>query len=268
MESTSLNKINVSTLGLNVILGLFVVIIIVIIWFLYLDDSEKFGDIPGLVWQGGYDCPARPELQVLPATITNTNSPKPCDIITPVLAGPKQVLTDTQFLEYMIAHHQVAVTMAKSALKSSQNQYILELARKMVWQQGYEITMMHAMIGRLPQPFSRLVVLGHFNTSLLSFYKGLDVEPVKCYDDMFTGHAVDNLPQITDREFLTHMIAHHELGLAMARAQLNRGGVQASQSGFMLALLYDIIHDQEQELDRMRGLSAGTAWENSRVLGH
>jgi uncharacterized protein (DUF305 family) len=188
--------------------------------------------------------------------------------VSTVLAAPTTTLTDTQFLEYMIAHHQVAVTMAKSTLKSSQNQYILELARKMVWQQGYEITMMHAMLGRLPQPFSRAAVLGHFNTSLLSFYKGLDVEPVNCYDDMFTSGAADHLPQMSDRQFLTHMIAHHELGLAMARAQLNRGGVQASQSGFILALLYDIIHDQEQELDRMRGLSAGTLWENSRVLGY
>ena len=263
MESTSLNKINFSPLGLNVILGLFVVIIIVIIWFLYLDDSEKFGDIPGPVWQGGYDCPPMQNLQVLPST-----GPKPCDVITPVLAAPKQVLTDTQFLEYMIAHHQVAVTMAKSALKSSHNQYILELARKMVWQQGYEITMMHAMLGRLPQPFSRLVVLGHFNTSLLSFYKGLESEPVKCYDDMFTDGVADHLPHITDRQFLTHMIAHHELGLSMSRAQLNRGGTQTSQSGFMLALLYDIIHDQEQELDRMRSLASSTLWENSRVLAY
>ena len=267
------NKICATPLGLAVIAILLALVIIILLWGYWYyrmvgNPFSEFRDIPAPVWQGGYDCPPMQNLQVPATTITNTNSHKPCAVITPVLAAPTTTLTDTQFLEYMIAHHQVAVTMAKSALKSSQNQYILELARKMVWQQGYEITMMHAMLGRLPQPFSRAAVLGHFNTSLLSFYKGLDVEPVNCYDDMFTGGAADHLPQMSDRQFLTHMIAHHELGLAMARAQLNRGGVQASQSGFILALLYDIIHDQEQELDRMRGLSAGTLWENSRVLGY
>ena len=269
------NKINVSPHGLVVILGILVVITVIVIWFLYMDDmddmddrsTDRFGNLQAPVWQGGYDCPAREELRVLPPSDSNSSS-KPCDMITPVLAAPNKILSDTQFLEYMIAHHQVAVNMAKSALRLSQNQYILELARKMVWQQGYEITMMHAMLGRLPQPFSRLAVLGHYNTSLLSFYKGFDMEAVKCYDDMFVGSAGEHLPQIGDREFLAHMIGHHELGLAMARAQLNRGGDKASQSGFMLALLYDIIHDQEQELDRMRGLAAGTLWTNSRVIGH
>ncbi len=261
MESIS-NKINVSPRGLVVILGILVVVVVIVIWFLYMADGDNFGDMPAPVWQGGYDCPARDELQTIPQ---NT---KPCHVIAPVLAAPDKVLSDTQFLEYMIAHHQVAVNMAKNVLRSSQNQYILEMARKMVWQQGYEIATMHTMLGRLPQPFSKMAVLGHYNTSLLSFYKGYDIEPVKCYDDMFLEAGHDGMPQMTDRDFLTHMIAHHELGLAMSRAQLNRGGEKASQSGFMLALLYDIIHDQEQELDRMRGMATGTLWTNSRVIGH
>jgi uncharacterized protein (DUF305 family) len=259
-----INKVNVSPRGLVVILGILVVVVVIVIWFLYMSRGvvDRFDALPAPVWQGGYDCPARAELQTI------SQNTKPCDTITAVLASPDKVLTDTQFLEYMIAHHQVAVNMAKSVLRSSQNQYILELARKMVWQQGYEITMMHAMLGRLPQPSSRLAVLGHYNTSLLSFYKGYDMEPVKCYDDMFLEAGHDGMPQMTDREFLAHMITHHELGLAMSRAQLNRGGATTSQSGFMMALLYDIIHDQEQELDRMRGLANETLWTNSRVIGH
>lgn len=270
MESIG-NKINVSSHGLVVILGILVIIIVILIWFLYMDSGqfmhsgEMFRDLPGVVWQGGYDCPAREDLKVLPSDADGSR-PKPCDVIVPVLVSPDKILTDTQFLEYMIAHHQVAVNIAKQVLRTSQNQYILELARRMVWQQGYEITMMHAMIGRLPQPFSQLAVLGHYNTSLLSFYKGFDLELVKCYDDMFTGIGSDHLPNMSDRAFIEHMIKHHELGLAMARAQLNRGGNNSSQSGFILALLYDIIHDQEQELDRMRGLAAGSLWVNSRVL--
>ena len=265
MNSIS-NHINSSPSGLIVILAVLVIVIIIVIWLLYVDSgSDMFADLQVPVWQGGYDCPPRPELNVL----ANTNSTaKPCSVITPILAAADQTLTDTQFLEYMIAHHQVAVNMSKQMLRTSQNQYILELARRMVWQQGYEITMMHAMIGRLPQPFSRVAVLGHYNTSLLSFYKGLGLKPVACYDDMFSTTAADHLPQIGDRGFLQHMIAHHELGLAMSRAQLNRNSGTSSQSGFMLALLYDIIHDQEQELDRMRGLVGGTLWMNSRLIGH
>jgi len=299
-------KINVSPHGLVVILGMLIVIICIIIWFLYIGtvkskiplrsnstmlisnthpggmvhdnlrpNGDMFYDLPAPVWQGGYDCPMRPELKVLhningndgnDDNIDIISTTKPCDVISPVLAAPDKILTDTQFLEYMIAHHQVAVNIAKHILRMSQNQYILELARRMVWQQGYEISMMHAMQGRLPQPFSRLAVLGYYNTSLLSFYKGFDMEPVKCYDDMFTGHDGDQLPHMGDREFLSHMITHHELGLAMSRAQLNRA--DSSQSGFMLSLLYDIIHDQEQELDRMRGLATGSLWVKSQVIGY
>lgn len=261
------NEICATPLGLAIIAILLAFVIIILLWGYWYyrmvgnPFSSGFQDLTAPVWQGGYDCPPSPELTVL-----HNGSLKPCDVIAPVLAAPDRILTDTQFLEYMIAHHQVAVNMAKSVLHTSQNQYILELARKMVWQQGYEITMMHAMLGRLPQPFSRLAVLGHYNTSLLSFYKGFDVEPVKCYDDMFVGNASMHLPQMGDRAFLAHMIGHHELGLSMARAQLNRS--DSSQSGFMLSLLYDIIHDQEQELDRMRGLAGGSLWENSRVIGH
>jgi uncharacterized protein (DUF305 family) len=268
MHTNSKNEICVTPLGLTIIVLVFVVITIILLWgYAYYRlvgnpfSSSEFQDLPAPVWQGGFDCPLLPQLPIL-----NANIQKPCDVIAPVLAAPDRILTDTQFLEYMIAHHQVAVNMAKQVLRSSQNQYILELARKMVWQQGYEITMMHAMLGRLPQPFSRVAVLGHYNTSLLSFYKGFDVEPVKCYDDMFTGDASVHLPHMSDRAFLAHMSAHHELGLAMARAQLNRSG--SNQSGFMLSLLYDIIHEQEQELDRMRGLSSSTLWETSRVIGH
>jgi hypothetical protein len=266
MNSIS-NHINSSPTGLVVILGLLVVVIIIVIWLLYVDSgSDMFSDLQATVWRGGYNCPPQPKLDVL-ANKTNSMV-KPCSVITPVLAAPDQTLTDTQFLEYMIAHHQAAVNIAKLALRTSQNQYILELARRMVWQQGYEITMMHAMLGRLPQSFSRVAVLGHYNTSLLSFYKSFDLEPIACYDDMFAMSAADHLPQIGDSEFLHHMIAHHELGLAMARAQLNRNSTTSNQSGFMLALLYDIIHDQEQELDRMKGMEAGSLWMNSRVIGH
>lgn len=263
MNSIS-NHINSSPSGLVVIFAVLVIVIIIVVWLLYIDEgNDMFADLQAPVWQGGYDCPPRPEINVLANT---GNTEKPCSVIAPVLAATDQKLTDTQFLEYMIAHHQVAVNMAKQVLRTSQNQYILELARRMVWQQGYEITMMHAMIGRLPQPFSQVAVLGHYNTSLLSFYKGFDLESAACYDDMFSTTAADHLPQIGDREFLQHMIAHHELGLAMSRAQLNRSG--SDQSGFMLALLYDIIHDQEQELDRMRGMVAGNLWVNSRVIGN
>lgn len=271
MKSVNNNgrKLEVSSKGLIVILGLLCVIVVIIIILLTDFDlahplqafTNQLQGFTNFYYQlpsfGGMDCPENKKLNTI------VRDPAPCKVLAQATDMDKP-LTDTQFLEYMIAHHQVAVNMAKRTLKSSQNQYILELARRMVWQQGYEITMMHAMLGRLPQPFSKTDILGYYNQSLLSYYKGLDVLPAVCYDDMFLEDVVNgkhHLPALGDRVFLEHMISHHELGLKMSRLQINY-----TNNSFMLGLLYDIIRDQEQELDRMLGMQKSTLWENSRVI--
>ncbi len=51
-------------------------------------------------------------------------------------------LSDYEYLDHMIPHHQVAVDMSDIILKKSNNPIILQLANKIKWQQMIEIDIM------------------------------------------------------------------------------------------------------------------------------
>ena len=49
------------------------------------------------------------------------------------------VLTDSEYLEHMIPHHQVAIDMSKLLMPHSKNPDILALCRKIIRNQEFEI---------------------------------------------------------------------------------------------------------------------------------
>ena len=51
-------------------------------------------------------------------------------------------LTDIQYLEHMIPHHQVAVDVSIDMLKVSKSPIIQEILRKLIWTQNREIVIM------------------------------------------------------------------------------------------------------------------------------
>ena len=55
-------------------------------------------------------------------------------------------VTDDEFLEHMIPHHQMAIDMAQQVSKYSKNPAILSLARDIIWSQQNEIWMMKALL--------------------------------------------------------------------------------------------------------------------------
>ena len=66
---------------------------------------------------------------------------KPCD----------NNLTDVQYLEHMIPHHQVAVDISILLKKISKNPTMQNILRKIIWIQKYEIDMMKDLIKTLPR---------------------------------------------------------------------------------------------------------------------
>jgi len=174
-------------------------------------------------------------------------------------------LNDTEFLETMIPHHQVAVAVAKSI--NSTNQIIREFCRQIIWQQEYEITQMEAMVGRLPQPFSTARAKLRFTQSLYDFYNpptlAIVNQPV-CDPMHFqvAGQLPPNMPPMSDEAFLKHMAAHHATAVKMAKAQM-----RTTDNSFIAALCYDLIHQQELELVKMNEMIANRAWDTSVMLG-
>ena len=55
-------------------------------------------------------------------------------------------VTDDQFLEHMIPHHQMAIDMAQQVSKYSTNPAILSMARDIIWSQQNEIWVMKALL--------------------------------------------------------------------------------------------------------------------------
>ena len=48
-------------------------------------------------------------------------------------------LTDKEYLEHMIPHHQVAIDMSELLLKKTKNPSMMLLCREIIRKQGYEI---------------------------------------------------------------------------------------------------------------------------------
>ena len=58
-------------------------------------------------------------------------------------------LTDIQYLEHMIPHHQVAIDMSNLLIPHTNNPQILHLCRDIIRKQGYEIWEMTMMKKKL-----------------------------------------------------------------------------------------------------------------------
>jgi uncharacterized protein (DUF305 family) len=52
-------------------------------------------------------------------------------------------MTDAMYIEHMIPHHQVAVDMSKKILKTTNNDFIIDLAHKIIRKQQLEITQLY-----------------------------------------------------------------------------------------------------------------------------
>ena len=55
-------------------------------------------------------------------------------------------MTDEMYIQHMIPHHQVAVDMSKKILKTTNNDFIMDLAYKIIHNQQLEITNLHYLL--------------------------------------------------------------------------------------------------------------------------
>tara|TARA_B100000941_G_C28419884_1_gene508199 strand:+ start:45 stop:689 length:645 start_codon:yes stop_codon:yes gene_type:complete len=163
-------------------------------------------------------------------------------------------LSDKEFLEHMIPHHQVAVDMSVLLQPISKNPIMHELFRKIIWQQNYEIEVMKEMIGKLPCPIGIGKIEKNYEKSKLSYYFPLKTKAKdgNC-DPLFfkpNDHAkhMEHMKQ-TDKSYLEHMIPHHQVAVDMCHRLLKH-----TKNDFLRALCYDIIREQEYEILKMNEL--------------
>ena len=163
-------------------------------------------------------------------------------------------LSDTEFLEHMIPHHQVAVDMSILLQPISKSPIMHELFRKIIWQQNYEIEVMKEMVGRLPSPVSTGRIQKNYEKSKLSYYfpvktkaKDGECDPLFFKPNDHAKH-MEHMKQ-TDKSYLQHMIPHHQVAVDMCHRLLKH-----TKNDFLRALCYDIIREQEYEILKMNEL--------------
>jgi len=176
-------------------------------------------------------------------------------------------LTDDQFLEHMIPHHQVAVDMSDLLSPITKNPIMKHMCRKISWQQKYEISMMNSVIGKLPVILDDNSMNLNYEESKLRYYLPIEsaarngeCNPLffKPNDHMKHMEHMD----VTDKTYLEHMIPHHQVAIDMCHRLLLH-----TQNTHMMALCYDIIREQQNEILQMNQmLKSWNTWQYNSLM--
>ena len=176
-------------------------------------------------------------------------------------------LTDDQFLEHMIPHHQVAVDMSDLLSPITKNPIMKHMCRKISWQQKYEISMMNSVLGKLPVILDKNSMNLNYEKSKLRYYlpvesaaRNGECDPLFFKPDDHMKH-MEHM-DVTDKTYLEHMIPHHQVAVDMCHRLLLH-----TQSTHMMALCYDIIREQQNEILQMNQmLQSWNTWQYDSLM--
>ena len=177
--------------------------------------------------------------------IPNGNGSNPCT----------DTLTNIEYLEHMIPHHQVAIDMSNLLAKKSQNPSMLHMCRDITRKQSYEIWEMTMMKQNLTDSmFSRAkwsidnksTTLDRYNP-IMSKSKDGNCNPL-FFKPNDHSKMMNNM-EITDRSYLEHMIPHHQVAIDMSRRLLLH-----SNNSYLLVFCRKLIIDQQSEIYLMNNL--------------
>ena len=159
-------------------------------------------------------------------------------------------LTDAEYLEHMIPHHQVAVDISYMLQKQTKDPVMQDILRKLIWLQEYEIKLMETMLQKIPLNMSssqRKMKLVYHKT-VADFTKPNKLGLTKTYCDPHFFDPDEHMKHVkqmklTDQMYLDHMIPHHQVGVDMSKKLLDN-----TKNDFMIHLAYRIIQAQQNEI--------------------
>ena len=176
-------------------------------------------------------------------------------------------LTDIQYLEHMIPHHQVAIDMSELLEPNTTNPIMLHLCRDIIRKQGYEIWEMEIMKRKLSdtiftndkgkKPYDK--------TKLEIFYPKLskskdgDCNPLFFKPDDHMKH-MEHM-EINDKSYLEHMIPHHQVAIDMSKRLLLH-----TNNSYLIDFCRKLIIDQQGEIFYMNNLLKNTFNYQSELL--
>lgn len=162
-------------------------------------------------------------------------------------------MSDGDFLRHMIPHHYVAIKMARNAIGSSTNQEIGYLLHKIIHNQYEEITAMNSILESfIPDLSSKDKMERNYitNTNEHWFPDEVTDKKSKCNKKAFNMAHKTLSGDITIKQFVDHMIGHHQVAVDMSKRIL-----KYTQNPMIMSFAYGIVKDQQQEIWYMKGMS-------------
>ena len=144
-------------------------------------------------------------------------------------------LTDKEYLEHMIPHHQVAVDISILLQQKTKNPKMHEILRKIIWIQNYEIQLMQDMAKGLPE-----------NDMFTSEINKIGLTKTYCDPHFFDPKKhMEHIKHmmLDDKMYIKHMIPHHQVAVDMSKVLLTN-----TKNYFMIYLANRIIRNQNAEI--------------------
>ena len=180
-------------------------------------------------------------------------------------------LTDDEYINHMINHHEVAVYMSEIHLHNTKNPIILDILRNIIILQKYEINLMKdsKIINNTNTEFND--EMSNKNIKMNNSFRYTQGDFTKpntpylsntfCDPSFFDMSHNKNLHNMTDAMYIQHMIPHHQVAVDMSKQIL-----KTTNNDFIIELAYKIIHNQQLEITNLYYLSKSKNMFESNIL--
>jgi uncharacterized protein (DUF305 family) len=182
----------------------------------------------------------------------------------------KDSISDRDFLELMIKHHNVAIKMSQLIQMNSNDDYILNYARRVIYNQTMEVNLMERLLKTIPNVQNeKSCNCGNslISTKVDELYPGIFSNakcdnthfenfgntPVQITDasnyellnniETFAEVKMKDQHKLTDKEYVDHMLSHHKSGVELAKLV-----IKSTKEPKILMLAEDIVLSQEKEM--------------------
>ena len=159
-------------------------------------------------------------------------------------------LTDIEYLQHMIPHHQVAVDISILLQKKTKNPEMHNILRKIIWTQNYEIQLMKDIMKSLPERINDkdFKMNRNFPITVANLTKPNKIGLTKTYCDPHFFDSEKHMEhmkhmKLNDEMYMKHMIPHHQVAVDMSKVLLKN-----TKNDFMIYLGNRIISSQQDEL--------------------
>ena len=159
-------------------------------------------------------------------------------------------LTDKEYLQHMIPHHQVAVDISILLQKKTKNPEMHDILRKLIWVQNYEIQLMKDIMKKLPQKINDkdFKMNTNYPITVAHLSKPNKIGLTKTYCDPHFFDPEKHMEhmkhmKLNDEMYIKHMIPHHQVAVDMSKVLLKN-----TKNDFMIHLANRIISSQQDEI--------------------